>query len=154
MYKMKLSGKIGKCDATVKKDGNVPIRRDVLEINFEFTEAFAAGLGEQAERLQGGLGNGDLHAVTLNIDPKTRLVIKCQDGDKSKMKVWGETSKLKLKSPNKEDACPQATLISKIATTDEAHLWFLHHLEETVSVKIDSEQVELGEDTGSEGEGE
>lgn len=139
MFGQKLEGKVGSVTADVKDDDGTILRRDTVNLHFEFSKEFAKGLNDYSIQLQLLLRDGELSGARMPLDVGAMILV-CKDGN-STVQVRAEAGKLVFKAANKEDANPQAQLSVVIPTEDEPHMWFVKHQRETVDVTITKEQL-------------
>lgn len=142
MFGLNLQGKIGSIDSTARSDDGAIIRRDTISLHFEFNSEFASALNGDAKQIQKLLSDGSLERAQMLVDAQSFLV-ECKDGDDKGVTVTAESARLACKAANKEDAGPQVKMTFCTPTSDDNHLWFLHHLQESVKVRITKQQGDL-----------
>lgn len=142
MFGMDLQAKVRSISSKVKDDDGRLVRTSTLALQMEFTRALATGIDEDAQQLQELLCDGSLKSATMSMDGVKELKVTLGDGDDA-FTIDGYGQQLEIKKANKEDAHPTATFSVGFPTEDDPVLWCLHHLEETVEVRIDKAQLEI-----------
>lgn len=142
MFDMDLEGKIRSITSQAKDEAGTIICSDLVTIHFEFDKEFATGVGtKEAVQLERMIRDGSLASASLTIDGGIGVI--CRDASKGEVETQGKGRSLKLKRANAADVNPIASFRFTIATEDAAHMWFVHHLSETVDCKIFKAQDDL-----------
>ena len=144
MFAMTLPAKVRSLSHQVKNDDGLLMRSSKLSLHMEFTKGVATGINDDAQRFQQLLADRALKSASIPMSALKELRITFGDGhDDLVLDCYGND--LVLKEPNAEDASPQATLNVGFSTADEPVLWLLHHLDETLDVRVEKRQLEMEE---------
>jgi hypothetical protein len=110
---------------------------------FDFTPAFAAGVadGDTDGQLHDKLCVGPLKKATLDINEGVSFQLN--PGEPDQLEMLGVVESMQLSAPSKPELEPTAKLMINFATDDDRVLWFVHRLDEEISIMIQSRQTEL-----------
>lgn len=143
MFDATLDTRIRAVNPAIITDANDNPRRVTnLDLQFEFSDDIAAGLGEVGRDALKHLKSGAQKSAVILLD-----AVQCSasfEAGKEKHSIKKMAGvRAAAGKPNKEDALPTVKLTLSFATRHEDLCWLVDHLDETLKVKITRSQLEL-----------